>query len=131
MAESVSRRLQESKEYGRTIEISIRNNQLKWSAVQMTVDCPVCTTSELAHIAMYLFQNKYRFVSPVRALGIRVCNLVNRKEDSQISFNRNVIKQARQEAIDGCVGYLKKRFGKNIIKPASILNTGVPKNTDI
>ncbi|MFT9077161.1 hypothetical protein [Ethanoligenens sp.] len=130
LSESVCRRLRENGFRGRTVEITVRDNQLSWFAAQTTLPVPSCTTKELVDAALRLFQTRYRFARPVRALGIRACNLVGMESGLQMSFYGNTAEQAKWESIESCVDRLRKRFGCNAIKRAAILNADITGESD-
>lgn len=130
LAESVCRRLRENGFRGRTVEMTVRDNQLCWFEAQTTLPVPSCTTKELVDAAMQLFQTRYRFTRPVRALGIRACNLVEMENGLQMSFYGNTVDQAKRESIESCVDRLRERYGRDAVRRASVLKADIVGEAD-
>lgn len=61
LSESVARRLRENGFRGRTVELSVRDNQMAWFGCQEKLPAVTCTAQELARAAMHLFKSKCRF----------------------------------------------------------------------
>lgn len=130
LAESVCRRLRENGFRCRTVEITVRDNLLNWFEAQVTLSIAACTSKELVDAAMNLFQTRYRFTRPVRALGIRACNLVGMANGLQMSFYADSARQAKWESLESCVDGLRERFGHHVVKRAAILNADITGEAD-
>ncbi|MFT9057063.1 MAG: hypothetical protein ABF449_10675 [Ethanoligenens sp.] len=130
LAESVCHRLRENGFRCRTVEITVRDNLLNWFEAQTTLPIAACTSKELVDAAMRLFQTRYRFTRPVRALGVHACNLVGMENGLQMSFYGNSVRQAKWENLESCVDGLRERFGHHVVKRAAILNADITGEAD-
>lgn len=130
LSESVARRLRENAFRCKTIQISIRDNELNWAEFQMHLPQPSCTVIALTDTAMALFQNKYYFTRPLRALGIRACDLTGMDSGAQINFFADVRKQEQWEKIESCVDTLRTRFGGAAVRRASLLHADITGESD-
>ncbi len=79
---------------------------------------------------MALFQNKYYFTRPLRALGIRACDLTGMDSGAQINFFADVRKQEQWEKIESCVDTLRTRFGGAAVRRASLLHADITGESD-
>ena len=130
LSESVARRLRENAFRCKTVQISLRNNELHWFECQMRLPQPACTVMALTDAAVALFQNKYHFTRPLRALGIRACDLIGMESGAQINFFADVKKQEQWEKIESCVDTLRGRFGAGAVKRASLLQADITGEAD-
>lgn len=130
LAESVARRLRENAFRCKTVQISIRDNELNWVEFQMHLSQPSCTVMPLTDAATALFQNRYRFTKPLRALGIRACDLVGMDSGAQINFFADMKKQVQWEKIEYCVDTLRGRFGSAAVRRGSLLRADITGESD-
>lgn len=130
LAESVSHRLRDNGFRCRTVEISVRDNELSWFGCQAKLKSPACTAGILADAAMRLFCEKYSFDRPVRALGVRACDLIGQQSGLQLSFDGGSASQLRWETIENCVDTLRGRFGKSAVTRASLLRSDIVREAD-
>lgn len=125
LSESVARRLRENGLRARTVEVSVRDNTMDWFGCQGKLPTVSCTSAALANGAMRLLREKYHFTRPLRALGVRACDLVSMASGLQLSFDGDTNRQARWETIESCVDGLRQRFGWDAVKRASLVNADV------
>lgn len=130
LSESVARRLRENAFRCKTVQISVRDNFLNWFECQMHLAQPACTVLALADAAKSLFRSKYQFVRPLRALGVRACDLVGMESGQQINFFADAQVQQKWEKIESCVDRLRERFGRDAVKRAAILNADITGEAD-
>ncbi|WP_283606902.1 DinB/UmuC family translesion DNA polymerase [Faecalispora anaeroviscerum] len=84
LADSVARRLREHGCKGRTISISVRDNQLMSFTRQHTLSSYTNITAEIAQAGMDLFARHYYWQCPIRSLSISISDLVS---DSHLYFH--------------------------------------------
>ncbi|MFT9076001.1 DNA polymerase Y family protein [Ethanoligenens sp.] len=130
LSESVARRLRENGFRSKTVQISIRDDLLNWCEYQMHLIQPACTVMPLVDAATMLFQTKYKFTRPLRALGVRACDLISMESGLQINFFADAKKQEQWEKIESCVDRLRERFGCDAVKRASILRADITGESD-
>ena len=121
LADSVARRLREHGCKGRTISISVRDNQLISFTRQHTLSSYTNITAETAQAGMELFVQHYHWQCPIRSLGISISDLVSDAAPLQMDLFGAGQEQLRRERLDTTVDGLKKRFGTNAVRPAVLL----------
>jgi DNA polymerase-4 len=130
LSESVARRLRENGFRARTVELSVRDNELDWFGCQTKLSVPACTTEAIADAAMKLLREKYDFHKPLRALGVRGCDLVGEECGVQLSFDADALRQARWETIENCVDGIRGRFGRDAVKRACLVGADIVGEAD-
>lgn len=130
LAESVARRLRENGFRCRTVELSVRDNRLSWCGCQKKLKTPACTAGELAAAAMALLREKYVFERPLRALGVRACDLVGMENGLQVSFFGDARRQEKRERLENCVDALCGRFGRGAVTRMSLLRADIVQESD-
>lgn len=113
----------------------LNHYNLKASGVQITVkDCnlfcrqfqkklPIATQSatELARAAIDLFSQNYRWNYDVRAVTVRAIDLIDADTPAQLDFFSDMKKHEKMQKIDDTVLELRRRFGKNAIFNACLM----------
>lgn len=121
LADSVARRLREHGYKGRTISVSVRDNQLESFVRQHTMNHYTNSTAEIAQEGMELFLKHYHWQQPIRSLGISISDLVSDSAPLQLDLFGAGKEQLRMEQLDIALDGLKKRFGTNAVRPAVLL----------
>lgn len=121
LADSVARRLREHGYKGRTVSISVRDNQLTSFTRQHTLTQYTNITSEIAKEGMVLFVQHYPWQKPIRSLGISISDLVSDAAPLQLDLFGSGKEQLRQEKLDTTLDHLKRRFGTDAVQPAVLL----------
>lgn len=121
LADSVARRLREHGYKGRTISVSVRDNQLESFVRQHTMNHYTNSTAEITQEGMELFLKHYHWQHPIRSLGISISELVSDSAPLQLDLFGAGKEQLRMEQLDMALDGLKKRFGTNAVRPAVLL----------
>jgi Nucleotidyltransferase/DNA polymerase involved in DNA repair len=121
LADSVARRLREQGFKGRTVCISVRDNELFSFTRQYTLKQYTNITSEIATQGYELFLRHYRWQHPIRSVGISVADLVGDSICTQTDLFCNEEVRVRKEHLDKTVDWLKNRFGCYAVQPAILL----------
>ena len=122
MADSVARRLREQGFKGRTVCISVRDNELFCFTRQHTLGSYTSITGEIAAAGLELFRRHYRWTKPIRSIGISITDLVADTIPSQASLFSDEQARERLEHLDSTVDGLKRRFGSYAVQPAVLLS---------
>lgn len=123
LADSVARRLREHGCKGRTISITVRDNQLSSFTRQHTLSRYTNITAEIAQAGMELFVQHYHWQCPIRSIGISISDLVSDSTPLQLDLFGEGQEQLRREQLDTAVDSLKNRFGTNVVRPAVLLTS--------
>lgn len=103
------------------ISISIRDNELHTKEWQCKLDYPTQSPSLVAQAAFALFQNTYRWERPIRSVTVRAIDLL--EDDCPIQLNAffDPHRTAKKEKLDEVIEDIRRRFGKNAIRNAVLL----------
>lgn len=117
LCESVATRLREQGLKGRTLTVSVRDNELKSFTRQAKL--PACTdiASELLRCAMQLFRANYEWERGIRSLGVSVTDF-DMDFCEQFDFAGSVENREKQEKLERTVDTLRRRFGNYCIQRA-------------
>lgn len=111
LAESVATRLRDNGFKCRTVEITVRDNELYHFSRQKKVTNVTNITSEIADAAFSLFLDNYSWEHPIRSIGIRGCDLVTEDYSEQLSLFSDYAYRQKQMKMDEAVDYIRQRFG--------------------
>lgn len=111
LSESVAARLRENGFRCRTVEISIRDNELYSFTRQCKLDNASNITGEIALMAYRLFKANYRWDKPIRSVGVRGADLVNDNYMEQLDLFYDFQMREKQMKMDVAVDDIRRRFG--------------------
>lgn len=111
LAESVAERLREGGFMCRTVQITLRDNELFSFERQMKLPEPTFLASELHAAAMRLLRAHYNWRRPLRSVGIRGTDLVPATTPVQLSLFENPEKQIRRARLEQAMDEIRRRFG--------------------
>ena len=77
--------------------------------------------NEITAAAFKLFQERYTWPQPVRAVCIRATDLIPKNDEEQLSIFIDHEKLARRERLEDTIEELRGRFGKGAITYAVLL----------
>ena len=116
LAESVAARLRENNFKCKTVEISVRDNELYSFTRQMKINQPTDLTAEIAENAMRLFHENYHWHKPIRSIGVRACDLISAACPIQLDLFVDEAKREKQHKLDVAVDVIRSRFGFDSIQ---------------
>ncbi|MDU3688227.1 MAG: DNA polymerase IV [Anaerococcus hydrogenalis] len=119
---NVSKRLREANLSSMGIKIFIRDNNLLSYEFQAPISNPTQSSIILAEKAIDLFKKKYKWNFPIRALGLRVINLVDDKIPTQTDIFSDYKEIMKKENLDKAIYNIRKKYNKNILTFASLKN---------
>jgi DNA polymerase-4 len=111
LAESVAERMRDLGLMARTVQISLRTNDLEWCERQMGLPKPSMISSELTEAAMALLKSHYQWEKPLRSIGIRGTNLVPIDSVRQLSIFDDEARRTRMERLEYAIDGIRRRFG--------------------
>ncbi|MBQ9143261.1 MAG: DNA polymerase IV [Lachnospiraceae bacterium] len=125
LAESVGRRVRASHELAGMVSTEIKYASFKSVSHQTTLDQPSASTDVIYQTACKLFDELWDG-NPIRLLGIRTSKLIAETEPQQLSlFDYQAIspKSEKQQKLDSALDSLRNKYGKDIIKRGSLLDS--------
>lgn len=110
LCESVSARMREYGFVCNTVQIGVRDNELRSHERQGRLLYPNRTAKALFEKAFELYKRNHTSGKPVRSLSVRACNLTL-NENEQLSFLPEIANIQKQEALESAADDIRKRFG--------------------
>jgi DNA polymerase-4 len=111
LSESVAERMRELGLQARTVEISLRRNDLTSFTRQTTLPIPTHISTELCAAAMRLLREHYKWEKPLRSIGVRGTNLVPIGQARQLSLFEDNAKREKAEKLEYAIDDIRRRFG--------------------
>lgn len=130
LTESVARRLRENGFRCRTVKLSLKDKDFNWREVQKKLEAPCCTVGDISQAALQLLDQHYSFSVPLRAIGVRACDLLPLADGVQIGFFQDAERRDRWERIESCVDNLRYRFGMDTVRRAVLLGAEITGESD-
>ena len=121
LSESVAYRLRRHKKKCCGVQVTIKDPELKVIDRQTQLPNPTHLAKTIFDTALELVQRSWKAGKPIRLLTITAINLVDEDYGGQISLFGDT-SDTKQEALEQTIDTLKQKYGKGIIKPASVLN---------
>ena len=121
LAESVAERMREQGLMAKTVQISLRTNDLFWFERQTTLPQPTHISTELCSAAMMLLRQHWQWKSPLRSIGIRGANLVPIGQPRQLSIFVDENKREKAETLEYVIDGIRRRYGHYAIDRALML----------
>ena len=120
LAESVASRMRELASRCTVVEVYIRDVELISFCRQRKLEVPTCSSDEIARTAYDLFRQNYRWVRPLRSIGVRGAGLVEATAGTQLSLYPEETRRDKWERIDAAVDRLRQRYGYRSIQRARL-----------
>lgn len=121
LSQDIGHRLRIHKLKASGVQISIRSNDLGFRQYQAPLALATQSPSVIAHKAIQIFRNNYRWIMPVRAVTVRAINLRPKNEPEQIDFFTDMQQLERLDKLDDCIEDIRRRFGKKAVFQACLL----------
>ena len=116
--EEITRELRSKKLFTKTVAVIFKNSNFTTYSAQTTLDKPTNNTKEILKKIYEVFDNNYK-EDEIRLIGARLANLTSTKEE-QISLFDEVINDEKEDNIQKTIDDINNKFGKSLIKPASL-----------
>lgn len=115
LSQDVGHRLRVHELSARGVQLFVRGHDLGGSQFQCKLPFKTQLPSEIGAAAYMLFQERYHWGSKVRAVCVRVIDLVPQKDPDQLSLFVDAARLERRERLEDAVEDLRRRFGKHAI----------------
>lgn len=116
--EEITRELRSRKLFAKTVAVIFKNGNFVSYSAQATLNKPTNNTKEIIKKIYEVFDNNYK-EDEIRLIGARLANLTDTKEE-QISLFDESIEDEKEDNIQKTIDDINNKFGKSIIKPASL-----------
>lgn len=82
---------------------------------------PTRSPKEIADTARALFNRRYTWNTPVRAVTIRAINLIPQEQPQQITLFSDPVKAEKLDRLETAIEDIRRRYGKRAIINATLL----------
>jgi len=107
------------------VALSLKTRSFFTSSVQKTLPFSTDCTMTLAKEAFRLFRERYSFTEPLRSVTVRAICLTDQSHGVQLSLFSDS-EDLRREKLDRVTDEIRRRWGKNALKNASLLQGKLP-----
>ncbi len=122
LAESIATELRFSSLIAKGISIQMKTANLEGKEFQCILSHPSRTAFFMASEGIKLFKEQYKPDLGLRAVGIRAINLLDESAQYQLNIFDDSKKDIEREILETRMDELRGKYGKGIIKRASIIN---------
>lgn len=121
LTEQVTYRLRKEKMLANVVNVQLKDKDFRVYSHQRKMDSPTSSTKIIYNEVKKLANELYKKGTLIRLVGVRVDNLIDEK-DKQISLFEDE-QNEKQEKIDNALDKLKDKYGYNLIKRATDINS--------
>lgn len=124
LSQDIGMRLRKLHAFASGIQLQLRTSELAYWQSQCRLETPVCSAPFIADAAIRLLLSQYDWRFPVRAVSVRADHLLPNYVPRPTNLFRpqDVIMGEKIEKLGVAVDEIRRRFGKNAIRPACLLN---------
>ncbi|MDD6276779.1 MAG: DNA polymerase IV [Clostridia bacterium] len=122
LCQDINRRLDGYSLKATGVQIAVKTPDLITKQFQKKLKIPTRSAFELARAGIELFKSNFYFEKNVRAVTVRAIDLVPENTAYQDSFFFDAGAHERQEKIDSTVLNIRKKYGKDSIVNACLMN---------
>ena len=110
----------------RTVQLSVKDVNLKTVQRRAPIDMPTNSTKKVYECAVGIFKKNWNMKNPVRAMTVTALNLQQSSQSRvQLSFFDIEQDDERDEKLDLTLDKINEKYGKNAIKPASLIKNDI------
>ncbi len=118
--EEVTRELRGKKLYTKTVGVIFKNEFFTTYSAQSSFNTPTNNTKEILKKVYNVFEENYK-EDEIRLIGVRIANSTDTNQEQVTFFSLEKTKEdEKQESIQKTMDSINNKFGKSIIKPASL-----------
>lgn len=115
--EEVTRELRSKNLYTKTVAVIFKNSNFISYSAQTTLNKPTDNTKEILKKIYEVFDDNYKD-DEIRLIGVRLANLTKDKTEQISIFDTE--DNEKQDNIQKTIDNINNKFGKSLIKPASL-----------
>ena len=121
LSQDIGHRLRVHKLAATGVQISVRSNELSFRQYQAPLPYSTQSPLDIARLGRELFDSRYTWTTPVRAVTIRAINLIPQDRPMQASLFYDIAKIERRERLETAIEDIRRRFGNKAIYPAACM----------
>jgi DNA polymerase-4 len=124
LTDSVASRMRADGVKAYCIAVTIRSNRFKDRSHQRKLREPTDITDDIFRNVLSLFEALWDGKTPLRLLGVALSEVSREGEAQQLTFFSESEDKSKARKVDKTVDEIRKRFGYDTIKRASVCNSG-------
>jgi DNA polymerase-4 len=122
LADQVTRRLRRQQLTAGTVQITIRDPEMKTITRSHTLTAPTDNADDIYHEACRLFANHWGYDKPVRLLGITLQSLQERASAAMQLDLFDFEKQPKKEQLTRAMDQIRDKYGENALLTAGMIS---------
>lgn len=131
LTQDISHKLRANELLAGGVSVALKDNTFYCKEYQCKISEPSHSTLEIAKKAFRLFQKNYKWQNHIRAVTVRVINLVPEHMPRQISLFSDETEKRKIENIESAIEKIHERFGRQAVTYACLLgDLKMPKTKD-
>ena len=107
------------------VQVTIKDPQFNVRDRQTQLQHPTNITREIYSTAMELIQKSWKLRDPIRLLAVTAISLVPEDTGEQLNMFEQSDGRLRLEALDRSLDKVQNKYGKGVVKPASVLKNDI------
>jgi len=123
LSQEVAKRLKAEKLSARGIQITVKDNDLTNHDFRKTFQTQTQSHRVITEEAFELFKEKYNWTKKIRAVTVRVINLIPESAPEQLDLTTDISNEEKNKKLEDCIESIRSRFGNSSINYASIQNS--------
>jgi DNA polymerase-4 len=121
LCQDIGRKLREYKKKACVIGVVVKDNALFSKMWQKKIATPTQSTMTIAEEAYALFQRSYDWHKPIRAITVTAMDLISEDIPFQIDLFTDVGKLEKRSRLDSTIDEIRRRFGVDSIRNATLV----------
>lgn len=120
LCDQVGAQLRQRKLYASTLQVQIKDPNLKVISRQQPLPCPTSSTRVLLDTAMEIVEKSVPAGAPIRLLTVTAARLSHEGEE-QLSLFGDTDREEKQQRMEQALDSIRSRFGKDALQYARLL----------
>lgn len=120
LSQNIGQRLREYRLLACGVQVYVRDSGLSGAEYRCRLDAPTHNACEIAAAARRLFDARYGWDRPVRAVCVRGISLIPHTDVCQLDLFGNENRRLKRSRLEYCVDSLRQRFGERCVRAACL-----------
>ena len=120
LSQEVAKRLKSEKLAARGIQITIKDNDLANHDFRKTLNMQTQSHRTIAEESFELFKERYNWAKKIRAVTVRVINLVAEDCPEQLDLMTDTTEAEKNKKLEDCIESIRSKYGNASINYASV-----------
>jgi len=123
LADQVARRLRKQQLMAGTVQISIRDPEMKTITRSYTLPCPTENADDIYHESCKLFAAHWKLGKPIRLMGITLQNLSEKSMTAMQLDLFDFAKQPKKEQLNRAMDQIRDKYGESALLTAGMVGS--------